>query len=120
MFATAFLMSSNTTVYSGPYSIFLTGSFIFFNFLFSRSRGLSLSVRVAAFGINFERWFMLPKKDPSSFNERGCSNLSMAAIFVIFGVFLFSNSLCPYQIISVLMNSHFDSLGDKFCFFKLH
>ena len=61
---------------------------------------------------------MLPKKDPNSFNERGCSNLSMASVIVIFGVTPFSNSLCPYQITSVLMNSHFDSLRDKVSVFN--
>ena len=39
---------------------------MFFHFFFSlclRNSGRNLSVRVAAFGINFERWFMLHGKE---------------------------------------------------------
>ena len=44
--------------------------------------------------------------------------MSMASVFVIFGVTPFSDRLCPNQFTSVLKNSHFDSLRDKFCLFS--
>ena len=60
------------------------------------------------------------KKDLSCFSERGCSNLSMASVFLIFDVTPFSDSLCPNQFTSVMKNSHFDSLRDlKFLYLAL-
>ena len=99
------------------YCFLISSNIMFFFFFFSfssRSNGLSLSVRLAAFGIHFERWLILPRKDLSCFSERGCSNLSMASVFVIFGVTPHSESLKPNQFTSVLKNSHFDSFRDKF------
>ena len=88
-----------------PHSNFFSGSFIFFNFFFSfssRNNSRSLLVRVAAFAINFERWFILPREDLSCFSDFGCSNFIMASVFVTLGVTLLSDNLCPSRLNSDL------------------
>ena len=67
-------MASNKAACPPPPKFFSLAVSHFLNFflliLFFK-RGLSLSLRLAAFGINFDKKFILPRKDPDCFNEFG-------------------------------------------------
>ena len=96
---------------------FLQRHFYIFRFFFSfssRNNGLSLSVRLAAFGINFDRWFILPIKDPSCFSDLGGFRLSIAFVFVILGTTQVGGNLCPSQFTSDWKNSHLAYFNAKF------
>ena len=117
MFATAFFMASNTTVRSFTHSIFFTGSFMFFSsffWFFSLRSGRSFSVKLAVLGMNFARWFILPRNDPNCFSNFVGLRFCIASVLVIFRLTPDYEWWCPNQLTWFIKNSHFEIFNARF------
>ena len=105
----------NTTVCSSPQSNFFTGNFLFFSFFFwfsSLRSGGNFSVKLAALGMNFARWFILPGNDLNCFSDFGGFGFCIASVLVNFG--LTPERCCPHQFTWFLKNSHFEIFNARF------
>ena len=97
--------------------LLISWSWTFFWFCFLRSRQ-SLSVKHAAFGMNFASWFILHRKDLKCFFDLVGLRFWMASVFVSFGKTPDSGRWWPSQSTWFSKNSHFYIFNARFSPFK--
>ena len=81
-------------------------SLLFFDSRFFFSNGRNGSESSASFGINFVRWWTLPRNDLSCFSVLGFSSFMIVSVFVIRGVIPFGVIVNPSHSIVFFANTH--------------